>query len=139
MNDTPRSEDQVADSDREEMLSARFAGLVMQQTNLALMLLGRVPSPETGKTVRDLESAKMFIDQLEMLEAKTRGNLDPQEEKLLGQSLTALRMAFVEAVGEPAAAPASEPLKAAEPAPPSETAPATSPEDESRKKFSKKY
>ena len=79
MNDTPRSEDQVADSNREEMLSARFAGLVMQQTNLALMLLGRVPSPETGKTVRDLESAKMFIDQLEMLEAKTRGNLDPQE------------------------------------------------------------
>ena len=120
-------------------LTQRFIEFVMMQAQNAALFLGQIPNPQTGQGEVNLDLAKMFIDQLEMLEAKTRGNLDPQEEKLLGQSLTALRMAFVEAVGEPAAAPASEPLKAAEPAPPSETAPATSPEDESRKKFSKKY
>jgi hypothetical protein len=58
-------------------MSAQFAGLVIQQTNLALMLLGKSPHPETQKTMLDLEGAKMFIDQLEMLEVKTQGNLKP--------------------------------------------------------------
>jgi hypothetical protein len=86
----------------------------------------------------------MFIDQLEMLEVKTKGNLDKREEGLLKQSLTALRMAFVEAANqEPApaakkeaapaaAAPEAAPQTGAEPAAPTEDA-------DSRKKFSKKY
>ena len=91
----------------------------------------------------------MFIDQLEMLEVKTRGNLDKQEDKLLKQSLTALRLAFVEAVESQArqpqaipSMPASEPAKSAGPAKSSEAAgqPSIPPSDEgSRKKFSKKY
>ena len=67
---------------REEMQSAHFAQLVMQQSNMALMLLGKVPHPESGQSVRDLDAARMFIDQLEMLEVKTRGNLNPQEREL---------------------------------------------------------
>ena len=47
----------------------------------------------------------MFIDQLEMLEAKTKGNLNRQEDGLLKQALAALHMAFVEAVDAPAAGP----------------------------------
>src|SRR2546430_13946138 len=111
MNDAQLSHDALANTSREELTSALFASMVMQQTNLALMLLGKTPHPETGQTLRDLDGAKMFIDQLEMLQLKTRGNLDPQEEKLLKQSLTALRMAFVEAVedhsSEPRVAPAA--------------------------------
>src|SRR5438045_782114 len=105
MNDTQLSHDALANTSREELTSALFASMVMQQTNLALMLLGKTPHPETGQTLRDLDGAKMFIDQLEMLQLKTRGNLDSQEEKLLKQSLTALRMAFVEAVDRPAGEP----------------------------------
>src|SRR4030095_5244099 len=86
---------------REEMQSALFAQLIMQQSNLAMMLLGKVPHPESGQPVRDLESARLFIDQLEMLEVKTKGNLNKEEEMLLKQSLMALRMAFVEAVESP--------------------------------------
>ena len=40
-----------------------------------MMMTGKVAHPETGQTMRDLEAAKLFIDTLEMLEAKTRGNL----------------------------------------------------------------
>ena len=149
MNGTRFSKDALANASGEEMMSSLFVGMVVQQTNMALMLLGRMPHPETGQTMQDIESAKLFIDQLEMLEGKTRGNLDKQEDKLLKQSLTALRLAFVEAVESQArqpqaipSMPASEPAKSAGPAKSSEGAgqPSIPPSDEgSRKKFSKKY
>jgi len=125
--------------------------MVIQQTNMALMFLGQVPHPETGERVRDLNAARMFIDQLEMLESKTKGNLDKREQGLLKQSLTALRMAFVEAANqesapaakkEPAgsAAAASSGAAAPEGAKSAGVEPAGTTEDaESRKKFSKKY
>ena len=89
-----------ATPDSNELHAALFAQLVMQQANLATLLMGRTPHPETGKTTRDLEAAQMFIDQLEMLESKTRGNLSPQESGLLKQTLMSLRLAFVEAANE---------------------------------------
>src|SRR3954465_9371195 len=94
-------EEAMANLSREEVTSALFANLIVQQTNMAFMFLGRVPHPETGEILRELESAKFFIEQIEMLEVKTKGNLSKQEEALLKQSLTALRMAFVEAVEHP--------------------------------------
>lgn len=144
MNETQPTDGSLAGASREDVLSALFAGMILQQTNMALMLLGRMPHPETGENVRDLDSAKMFIDQLEMLEAKTRGNLDKNEEKLLKQSLTTLRMAFVEAVDEQAAPAASKSSgntaeSAAGSSSPSRTAAPSSAEEDSRKKFSKKY
>lgn len=116
---------------REEMMSALFAHMVTQQANLALMLMGKVVHPESGKAVRDLEAAQLFIDQLEMLEQKTKGNLTKNEEALLKQSLMNLRLAFVEAVDSPAEQPAATPQPEPEPAKPAEP--------ESHKKFSKKY
>ena len=144
----PAQAPQGADAQKTAVI---FAGMVAQQTNMALMYMGQVPHPQTGEPVRDLNVAKMFIDQLEMLDVKTKGNLDKQEERMLQQSLTALRMAFVEAVnqGEPTAkeapkqpSPAPGAAGAAQPAPPAEASAAPAPpseEAESRKKFSKKY
>ena len=86
---------------REALHAARFAQVVMQQANLAMMLSGRMPNPETGETIRDLEAAQGFINQLEMLEAKTKGNLTPPEAAMLKQTLMSLRMTFVEAVNAP--------------------------------------
>ncbi len=131
------------------MRSALFAQMVMQQSSMAMMLLGKTAHPQTGEIVRDLEAARLFIDQLEMLEYKTKGNLNQEETALLQQSLMSLRMAFVEAVDSPSARggirgqtkvrrrpsrlPRAAPAQA-------EPAPAASPsEAESRKKFSKKY
>ncbi|MBI4657307.1 MAG: DUF1844 domain-containing protein [Verrucomicrobia bacterium] len=151
MNPNDASPDPATFS-RVELLSALFANLVIQQTNMALMFLGKTPHPESGETMRDLDSARLMIDQLEMLEAKTKGNLSKQEDSLLKQSLASLRMSFVEAVdqqtqsettntnpvpSEPAqaqTASASEPRAAN---PPSGAAPPA--EDKSRKKFTKKY
>src|SRR5262249_54312237 len=145
MNESTLSSEQPPAS-AEERTTALFANLVIQQTNMALMFLGHVPHPESGEAVRDLNAARMFIDQLEMIQAKTKGNLDKREEALLKQSLTSLRMAFVEAANEePKPAEKNEPAGAA-----ASTQTASAPEAgaaaahataeaESRKKFSKKY
>jgi hypothetical protein len=152
MNTPPPNEGNFSNASREEIMAALFANMVIQQTNMAMMFLGKTPHPETGQVILDLEAAKMFIDQLQMLEAKTKGNLSKQEDNLLKQALAALHMAFVEAVeGEGKAAPApadsakiAEPPAASQPqttpAPASATeAPPAAAAEESRKKFSKKY
>ena len=128
-----KSSEPHATLSREDMMSALFAHMVTQQANLAMMLMGKVAHPESGKAIRDLEAAQLFIDQLEMLQQKTKNNLTKNEESLLKQSLMNLRLAFVEAVesgGDRAAAAA---------APQPESAPAKPAEEESHKKFSKKY
>lgn len=149
--------------ERDEIHAALFAQMVMQQSSLALMFLGVTPHPETGKKLFDLDTAQMFIAHLDMLEAKTRGNLSPDEAELIKQSLTNVRMAFVQAVNsgdpskavaepepeaanqaataataatsQPASVSAQEPKPAAEGSP----APGSNPADDERKKFVKKY
>jgi len=112
MNPSAHSPNIPPGASEDEWRSALFAQLVLQQTNMAMMLLGKMPHPETGQTVRDLDAAKLFIDQLEMLQAKTRGNLNKGEESLLKQSLMSLHLAFVEAVESPELPAATEPAKA---------------------------
>ena len=129
---------------REEEFTFLFAQLVMQQSNMAMMLMGKVAHPETGSVFKDVEAARLFIDQLEMLETKTKGNLSKDEEALLKQTLMNLRLNFVEAVeSTPATTPKSEQKPQAQPAKPIEPAAATSgqpaEEEDHKKKFSKKY
>ena len=132
----PESSDKIAaDMSHEEMMSMLLAQMIMQQSSLAMMLMGRTPHPESGQTVRDMEGAKLFIDQLEMIELKTKGNLSKEEADLLKQSLMALRMAFVECVDAGPEAAAGSAAKDAG-APPSAN---PAPQEEHRAKFSKKY
>jgi hypothetical protein len=73
-----------------------FRLFVMQQQQLVMMLLGKLVNPQTNEITRDLDSARVSIDLLGMLEAKTKGNLSSDEQRLLGQVLTTLRLNFVE-------------------------------------------
>jgi hypothetical protein len=134
MSDATMPSQDLGPISREEMMSALFAQLVMQQSNMAMLLMGKVPHPQTGQTVRDIEASRLFIDQLEMLEAKTKGNLTKEEEQLLKQSLLSLRMAFVQAVESP------EPETKQPEAPDKiEDATQSAADEESKKKFTKKY
>lgn len=126
-----------------EYQAALFANLVIQQTSLAMMFLGQIAHPETGKSMLDLEGARFIIDQLEMIQAKTKGNLSANEVEILKESLTNLHMAFVHqsnasaaqaATATPAPSPAVAPAPAAAPT----SAPASD-DAESKKKFTKKY
>lgn len=152
MSDPGINQDPLRDMSREEIMSALFEHMVVQNTNMALMFLGQMPHPQSGETVFDIQAARLFIDQLEMLEFKTKGNLTREEQKLLQQSLMPLRLAFVQAVENPPK-PAAKAEKGSAPGEPTgEPEPKTevvTPEPhvttentgdaESRKRYSKKY
>jgi hypothetical protein len=125
-------------------LSQRFVEFVMMQAQNAALFLGQIPNPQTGKGEVNLELAKMFIDQLGMIQEKTRGNLTSEEEAVLKNTLANLQMAFVEVSkemreGKTEAAPTPK-AETTEPATEKSEPPATPPpEGESRKKFTKSY
>jgi hypothetical protein len=122
----------------------------MMQAQNAALFLGQIPNPQTGRGEVNLELAKMFIDQLAMIQEKTRGNLTNEEMGVLKNTISNLQMAFVEVSRQvregTAGAPASESPEPATPgpaAPPAAEEPPSSPtpdaESESRKKFTKSY
>jgi hypothetical protein len=137
-------------------MTQRFIEFVMMHAQNAALFLGQIPNPKTGEPEINLDLARMFIDQLEMIQEKTRGNLTNEETMVLGNTLSNLQMAFVEASGttgrsastsdtaahpespqpassQPVEQPASD---AAEQSPPIAS---SEPQPESRKKFSKSY
>ena len=59
--------------------------------------LGLRPDPISKATAKDLAAARQGIDLLAMLDEKTRGNLTPDEARLLGAILADLRLAYVRA------------------------------------------
>ena len=75
-----------------------FSTFVISLSTQALMHLGEVPSPLSGKVESDVPAAKQMIDLLAMLREKTRGNLNANEERLMDDILFDLRMKYVEAV-----------------------------------------
>jgi hypothetical protein len=75
---------------------ARFEELVGLLATQAMSYLGYFADPQTGQAVVSLEYAKLYIDMLMILEAKTKGNLTEQEQKFLEKSLSQIRMDFVE-------------------------------------------
>jgi hypothetical protein len=90
-----------------EMPPASFPLLVTTLATQALASMGQVPDPVEGKAIVRLDVARHFIDTLAVLEEKTKGNLTPEEEQMLGGTLHQLRMAFL-AVQNAPATPAEE-------------------------------
>jgi hypothetical protein len=79
-----------------------FSTFVLSLGASAMHHLGIAPDPTTGGPAdRSLPLARQVIDTLEMLEHKTRGNLDADEAKLIQSVLYELRMAFVQAERSP--------------------------------------
>lgn len=72
-----------------------FSSFVFSLSTSALLHLGEVADPVTGKVEKDLPLAKQTIDILGMLQEKTRGNLNADEEKLLENLLADLRWRYV--------------------------------------------
>jgi hypothetical protein len=76
----------------------------------ALVALGQVPHPATGEAHVHRNQAQYLIDTIDVLRAKTKGNLTPGEQELIDSLLHQLRMVFVATADRPASAPsAAEP------------------------------
>lgn len=142
-------------------LAQRFVQFVMMQAQNIYYVLGKIPSPDGRPIPPNLEAAKLLIDQLEMVQEKTRGNLSDQESGILDDALKNVRLGFVETSGgtpasmmpksqlgefpmdedydqDPADAVKAAPVAAA-PAPVTSAPAVAVPAEESKKKFTKSY
>lgn len=72
-----------------------FTNLVMMLATQAMMAMGKLANPVTGKVERQMQGAQIMIDMLEMLREKTRGNLSPEESRVLENTLRDLRLNYV--------------------------------------------
>ena len=146
-------------------MAQRFVQFVMMQTQNIFYVLGKIPSPDGRPMPPNLEAGKLLIDQLEMIQEKTRNNLSTQESSILEEALKNVRLAFVEASGgtpasmmpksrlgefpldedEPGLGDEPDPRAEARPKAAPSAAPASehvieqAPEPENKKKFSKSY
>ena len=75
-----------------------FMQLVIQNQQIAMMAMGKIKNPISDKIERNLEHAKVYIDTLDMLQAKTKGNLSEYEEKFLSETLKELKLNYVDEV-----------------------------------------
>ena len=73
-----------------------FMQLIIQNQQIAMMAMGKIKNPVTDKIDRNLEHAKLYIDTLDMLLVKTKGNLSEYEEKFLGETLKELKLNYVD-------------------------------------------
>jgi Domain of unknown function (DUF1844) len=137
---------EVQTSTQSGELSQRFIEFVMMHAQNAALFLGQIPNPKTGEGEVNLELAKMFIDQLEMIREKTRGNLSNEESTVLRNTLSNLQMVYVDvaqkedkSTTQPVTPQPEQMTPPPQPPTSAESPPIASTESESKKKFTKSY
>jgi hypothetical protein len=76
-----------------------FSTFIMSLNASALVHLGIIDDPVSGKKTKNLPLGKQTVDMLKMLQEKTRGNLTEEEDKLLQGILYDLKIAYVRQKG----------------------------------------
>ena len=72
-----------------------FTNFVLSLSTSALFHFGDFPESEGGAPQKNLPAAKQTIDILDMLNEKTKGNLDKNESNLIQGVLYELKMRYV--------------------------------------------
>jgi len=91
----------MTENDRSQKHSTLFMELAASFQLSALQGLGKLVDPKTGKAEVNLEGAAASIDMLDMLAAKTKGNLSAEESSYLNQTLSLLKLNYVEELNKP--------------------------------------
>ncbi len=78
--------------------AALFLHLLLGLQQSGMMTLGKLMNPLTRQIEKNLEAARDTIDTLAAIEARTKGNLEPDEARVLQQVLTDLRMNYLDEI-----------------------------------------
>ena len=128
---------------KKEFHKALFANLVMMLSSSAMQQMGKLVNPMTNKTEVNIEGAQVTIDMLDMIHAKTSGNLDDDEAKMIKDILSSLQMNYVEtsqSAPEPEKESASEEdAENSEEAPDAESSADSAKEEKKDPKYHKSY
>ncbi len=77
------------------MPEVTFSSLILSFNTSALFHMGEIADPESGDKIINLDIARNAIDTLALLQEKTKGNMDTDEEELLSRVLYELKTRFV--------------------------------------------
>ncbi len=119
--------------DKEQQQAVLFLNLVMWFQAMAMQQMGKLKNPMTDKIERDMEQARLTIDMLDMLDAKTKGNLGEEEKKFFTHILSELKLNFVDEVNKDKQAAARETEKESTPEPVKSEEPVKDAAEETRK------
>ena len=84
-------------SNGQPLPEVNFNSLIFSLSSSALFHLGEIADPQSGEKRQDLPLAKHSINIIAMLQEKTKGNLDDEEEKFIENILADLRWRYVKA------------------------------------------
>jgi hypothetical protein len=80
-------------NEKQQML---FVQLISSLHGAALMQMGKMKNPQTGKTERNIEQAQLTIEMLDMLKERTKNNLTADEEKFFATVINEVKLNFVD-------------------------------------------
>ena len=78
-----------------------FMYLVGTFQSSAWIAMGKMKNPMTDKIERNLDQASFYIDLLDMMQTKTKGNLSEYEELMLINTVSELKMNFIDEKKKP--------------------------------------
>ena len=73
-----------------------------------MVAIGKMLNPGTNTITKNIDHARFVIDLLDILSQKTNGNLADDEKRFLDNTLSTLRLNFLEEFGNPSAPPSAE-------------------------------
>ncbi len=85
-----------------------FSNIVVSFSQTALVGMGKISNPQTGKVDKNLNMARTYIDMLEMLSEKTKGNLTKKEKDILESTVTNLQLTYVDEMEKEKESPNTE-------------------------------
>ncbi len=100
--DVASTKEESSDATDPPMPPASFEMLLTTLATEALMALGQVPHPITGKVEVKRNQAKFLIDTVDVLRQKTAGNLSNSEQQVIDSLLHQMRLVFVQTADLPA-------------------------------------
>jgi len=83
---------------KEELSQLMFIQYVSALANSGMQHLGKIMNSLTGKMDKNLEAAEGTIELLSMLKAKTKGNLNDIEEKILSDGIANLQLNYADEI-----------------------------------------
>ncbi len=78
-----------------ELFKMDFSTFLLSLNASALIHLGEIPDPASKERAVNISAVKHTIEILEIIQEKTKGNLEGEEEKLMDDVLFNLRMKYV--------------------------------------------
>jgi hypothetical protein len=82
-----------------EKTTLLFVHLISSFKTSGMQQLGKIPNHITGKMERDLPQASMTINMLDMINKRCHGNMTDEEDKFLQQTLSELKLNYVDEIG----------------------------------------